>query len=252
MDTRKVTLLATITAIALVAIGIGYAYTATTENSSNNATDEFVVLSQTNYTYSTSTNLYFDTVNYKDETVKTDYRLLKSITAEDYAIQMNVNGKATWDDSKTNKGVKLFGFMLGSADTLIANYTGTATAPNSYTITVNASNFSDLSSKTDWKYVIVLYRGTSEYQFATYDGASSITYYIWNDDSGWVPNNTGFVLTKDPSNVNQSYGYTTALFFAGSNINDSPAYAHAEYSPGTTEPNVIQNGTLKFIYTKNA
>ncbi|MBR6214531.1 MAG: Ig-like domain-containing protein [Candidatus Methanomethylophilaceae archaeon] len=46
MDTRKVTLIATIAAIALVAVGIGYAYTASTQNAQNSATTEYVTLVQ--------------------------------------------------------------------------------------------------------------------------------------------------------------------------------------------------------------
>lgn len=46
MDTRKVTLVATIAIIALLAIGIGYAYTATTSNSGNNASPEYITLVQ--------------------------------------------------------------------------------------------------------------------------------------------------------------------------------------------------------------
>ena len=46
MDTRKVTLFATIAVIALVAVGIGYAYTATTVNSGNNVSTEYITLVQ--------------------------------------------------------------------------------------------------------------------------------------------------------------------------------------------------------------
>lgn len=45
MDTRKVTLIATIAVIALVAVGIGYAYTAMTTNSTNNVGTEFITIS---------------------------------------------------------------------------------------------------------------------------------------------------------------------------------------------------------------
>ncbi|AMK13549.1 hypothetical protein AUP07_0495 [methanogenic archaeon mixed culture ISO4-G1] len=46
MDTRKMTLFATIAAIALLAVGIGYAYTASTSNSGNSASLEYYLIGQ--------------------------------------------------------------------------------------------------------------------------------------------------------------------------------------------------------------
>lgn len=46
MDTRKVTLVATIAVIALLAVGIGYAYTAMTTNQGNNASPEHLSIVQ--------------------------------------------------------------------------------------------------------------------------------------------------------------------------------------------------------------
>ncbi|MBR6214532.1 MAG: hypothetical protein IKN41_00620 [Candidatus Methanomethylophilaceae archaeon] len=45
-DTRKLVLIATIAAIALVAVGIGYAYTASTQNTENTANSEYITLVQ--------------------------------------------------------------------------------------------------------------------------------------------------------------------------------------------------------------
>lgn len=44
MDTRKVTLVATIVVIALLAVGIGYAYTASTQNSDNDVGSEYLTI----------------------------------------------------------------------------------------------------------------------------------------------------------------------------------------------------------------
>ena len=62
MDTRKITLIATIAVIALVAVGVGYAYTATTQNTANNASSNYIVLSQNVYSWGTQ-QLYYDTIN---------------------------------------------------------------------------------------------------------------------------------------------------------------------------------------------
>ncbi len=64
MDSRKVTLVATILAIALLAVGIGYAYTATTTNSGNTATSEYITIVQGgtgNYQFTANDKVYWDT-----------------------------------------------------------------------------------------------------------------------------------------------------------------------------------------------
>ena len=71
MDTRKITLIATIAVIALIAVGVGYAYTATTQNSGNNAQGEYVTLTQTGdgaYKFTKDAedsiaNIKYDTIN---------------------------------------------------------------------------------------------------------------------------------------------------------------------------------------------
>jgi type II secretory pathway pseudopilin PulG len=71
MDTRKITLIATIAVIALVAVGVGYAYTASTQNSTNSASGEYVTLTQAqttgaadgSYKFANGAKVYFDTTN---------------------------------------------------------------------------------------------------------------------------------------------------------------------------------------------
>lgn len=76
MDTRKITLIATIAVIALIAVGVGYAYTASTQNSTNSASGEYVTLTQAqtagaadgSYKFANGAKVYFDTVNTATET----------------------------------------------------------------------------------------------------------------------------------------------------------------------------------------
>ena len=67
MDTRRTTLIATIIVIALLAVGIGYAYTAYTENSGNTSNVAYLKLTQTGdtgYTFADGTTpVQFDTFN---------------------------------------------------------------------------------------------------------------------------------------------------------------------------------------------
>lgn len=67
MDSRKMTLVATILAIALLAVGIGYAYTAITTNSGNTVNAEYITLTQNGdaaYTFTDDeAKVYWDSDN---------------------------------------------------------------------------------------------------------------------------------------------------------------------------------------------
>lgn len=71
MDTRKVTLIATVAIIALVAVGIGYAYTATTTSNDNDLTSQYISASlrdsdnEAAYT-GTTKNIVFNTKTVDD------------------------------------------------------------------------------------------------------------------------------------------------------------------------------------------
>ena len=82
MDTRRTTLIATIIVIALLAVGIGYAYTAYTENSGNTSNVAYLKLTQTGntgYTFADGTTpVQFDTFN--EINTNTIYYALKNPT----------------------------------------------------------------------------------------------------------------------------------------------------------------------------
>ena len=67
MDTRRTTLIATIAVIALLAVGIGYAYTAFTQNGGNSSNVGYITLTQvgdqTPYTFADGTTVKLDTYN---------------------------------------------------------------------------------------------------------------------------------------------------------------------------------------------
>lgn len=83
MDTRKMTLFATIAAIALLAVGIGYAYTASTSNSGNNVTTDYVTIVQDNanegsgaYTFAGNAKIHWNSDDYKDgQNINTKFTL---------------------------------------------------------------------------------------------------------------------------------------------------------------------------------
>ena len=73
------TLIATIAAIVLVAVGVGYAYTASTQNSGNNADSEYITLVQGGegaYRFSDNIKVEWDTVDKKvGENIVTEFTI---------------------------------------------------------------------------------------------------------------------------------------------------------------------------------
>ena len=124
MDTRKVTFIATIAAIVLVAVGIGYAYTASTVNSGNSASPEYITLVQGStgaYQFADGEqNVYWDATDY----------IVGSQPTTDFTLTGVV------DESIT--GYKLV--QLGKSFTLVADSVGATTAPT-IAIDINAENF---------------------------------------------------------------------------------------------------------------
>lgn len=129
MDTRKVTFIATIAAIVLVAVGIGYAYTAMTTNSGNNASTEYITLIQGEagaYTFADgSQQIYWDTNDYKSGVeFKTDFTLT-GVTLDGTAVGAAANAYTL--------------VQLGKAFTLEPQRSGTGALP-AINIEVNSEN----------------------------------------------------------------------------------------------------------------
>lgn len=80
MDTRKVTLIATIAVIVLIAVGVGYAYTASTQNTGNTVTTEYITLVEGGdgaYKFSNNYEIEWNTVDKKvGEKPQTEYTII--------------------------------------------------------------------------------------------------------------------------------------------------------------------------------
>lgn len=135
MDTRKTTLIATVAVILLLAVGIGYAYTAFTQNGGNETDTAYVTLTQvggeTPYTFANNVTFELDTYNEIDgETVY--YKLHGSTD-----IKSAVPGNYTC-------------VLLGSI-TLHAELTGATDYPD---LTVSISNSAGFDATENWVYLI--------------------------------------------------------------------------------------------------
>ena len=123
MDTRKVTLIATVAAILLLAVGIGYAYTAITENSGNNATSEYLVVTPSDgadpaYSDSFDKEIAYDTVKISGK-VKYSITTSEQVTLDGNKVAEIGTIYIIVDQTKTKATTYDFNFMAtsGTIDT---------------------------------------------------------------------------------------------------------------------------------------
>ncbi len=139
MDTRRVSLIATIALIIALAVGIGFAYAAYTSNNGNNTDIAYVTLTQvgneTPYTFADNVTVKLDTYN-KDNAEKIYYRL---------------SGFNIVTGSSASYGTYKCG-LLGTIE-LHADFTGTNVTPPQ-TLNISISGSTGFDANGTWKYFI--------------------------------------------------------------------------------------------------
>lgn len=156
MNSKLLAALAMMALVAVAFVSVGMAYTASTENSGNTLTSEYVVLEQTKYTFTDDT-LQFDTVTNE---MGTYYQLR-------YATELiPIDGKM------------YYGVQVGESDTLKSTVVGNPSLTK-LDVTVNTLNlaesiFTDYSDIYDWRYILkISSQNGSVVQYAYYDGHTS-------------------------------------------------------------------------------
>ena len=231
----KLALAVTIIAVMGVAFaGIGYSYTATTENSGNTLTSEYAVLEQHNYTYGNE-EIRFNTITTSAGSV---YKLTKTSNSNPVDTVCTIGGT-------TYKGIQ-----IGTSDTLKATKVGNDTGSLKVHVMTFGPGFKDFSSAgaNGWKYILKVTKSTGTEsvadQYAIYDGSavdrvtniSEWSYYV--DDSGTLVSADS--LTLNTYNDTTQYTYTTTLYLVGPNGQSTVRPDTGGY--------VINNGTIKFMY----
>ncbi len=189
MDTRKVTLVATIIAIALLAVGIGYAYTATTVNSGNNASPEYITLIQGDtgaYKFSDDSKIYWNTTDYKiDDQAMTDFTL----AAATVEIPGMTGSKA---------------IAIGNQFTLKASVEGN-TAASTQSVSIEANNvpapFLDADDNIASTVVFVVTTTGSETQYLWVTDVNTLTGYSAAGAPLADPVENTLTLYKDTDNT---------------------------------------------------
>ena len=235
MDSRTITLIASIAVIGLVAIGAGYAYTAITVNDGNDATSNYVVLSQSGYTYGNAEKLYYDTVKVSNEANGTTYTLTNSDDVK--AGIISAMGLSAGTSA-------YYGEQIGDSKTLTATKTGTV-GGSPFKTTIAAENFADYNGGY-WKYILVFTGGVDDVQYAIWDGHNDWT-YTSNYTVETVLKTDGIYLVQDKE-------YTVSLYIGGLGVNvgtqESPVYtAQSTTAPGE---HPVNNGKITFTATFSA
>ncbi|MBR4202904.1 MAG: hypothetical protein IKQ93_04940 [Candidatus Methanomethylophilaceae archaeon] len=139
MESRRISLIATIALILVLAIGIGFAYAAYTANNGNNTEVAYVTLTQvgdeTPYTFADNVTVKLDTYN-KDNAQKIYYRL---------------SGFNIVKGTNPSYGTYKCG-LLGTIE-LHADFTGTNVTPPQ-TLDISISGSSGFDATATWKYFI--------------------------------------------------------------------------------------------------
>lgn len=202
MNPKILATAAMIVVAAIAFVSIGVAYSASTENTGNTLTSEYVVLEQTRYSFS-SHDLQFDTVT--DE-LGTHYQL------------RYVSGIVTID------GKDYYGVQVGNSDTLKATSVGserTVLDVTVNTLDMDDSYFADFSKMFDWRYILEIECTSASVplQYAYYDGSKATGedgLVLWKV---LVPSSSGYVesssLKIDVDTSESARVYTTKLYFAG-------------------------------------
>ena len=139
MESRRISLIATIALILALAVGIGFAYAAYTANNGNNTEVAYVTLTQvgeeTPYTFADNVTVKLDTYN-KDNAQKIYYRL---------------SGFNIVKGTNPSYGTYKCG-LLGTIE-LHADFTGTNVTPPQ-TLDISISGSSGFDATATWKYFI--------------------------------------------------------------------------------------------------
>ena len=195
MNTRQLTLVVTVAAIALVFVGIGFAYTAYTVNNGNQTEVAYVTVTMANagdatpYTFADGITVQFDTYN-EDNTSKIYYKVKNPVNL--------TNGTTTYDAYKLGS-IKLHAVFNHEGN-------GTATAPSNLAVNINSSENFDAGNK--WMYFLTYAPTNANEVLIAYKDTAAAT-KTWTT----VSNELKFTLSNSAYadlDVNVYYGYSEA------------------------------------------
>ena len=216
MDTRRTTLIASIVLIALLAVGIGYAYTAYTENAGNNTDISYVTITQvgqTGYTFANNVDVEMDTYN-ETNTSTVYYRL---------------NGSQNLTDGTKTYTLKTLGSI-----TLHAEMTGGDAHPN---LNISVAESTGFNATSNWFYII----GSQP------DNNGLITVYATKNTSSTTGSWTA--VTALTMTYVENTGYTDKVLnvYYGYDASNVVTKAGLDYMAVSQMPNNLVDASLIFM-----
>ena len=230
MNTRQLTLVVTIAAIALVFVGIGYAYTAYTANESNNTDVAYITLSETQGTGSTAYT--FTEAN-------------KKLTLDTYNEQSTT--KIYY--SLTGKNVGSYQCACLGTVNITAKYTGNLTDDVPTKLNVDVVSSSNFNASTDWVYFITDTPSTGD--------PTKIYAYKADSTSSTNPTETGIwtdgpnALVLERPAASKDYSSVTLSLYYGYLIKGTELeFDNKEFAKDLPAPQALTNGSVVFKATE--
>ena len=223
--TKIIAAVAVIMMCAAGLVGAGYAYTASTVNSDNNAGYEYVTLTQAadKYTFVSDGKVYFSDINTAADANK--YILMNGETTSEKAPSLGI----------TYSGDTLYGALLGQTSTLKATFSSSSAddKPVAYPITI--SNSGTVASATGW-YTVIVFDDSTTKQYALYNSG----WHYYTSAGAEIP---CIVLEQDSTNA-YSKTYTTGVYYCGTDAG-TDGYASSTTAPATSP---LDDVDLTFTY----
>jgi len=249
MDTRKVTFIATIAAIILVAVGIGYAYTAMTTNQGNTANPEYITLTQSGsgaYTFTTEAKqtVYWDSNDWKaasgENPYKTNYKLSP--------ITTTIDGEKAAESARVVYTVAKVGedIVLNAVQT-----NGNAKTNVTCTLPTDEVDFDKPAAINGTEIVVILKvvvtNGATEYFKLTSDNTFSKLVAGDGGTYSWDTTNHSFTIPGVASST--SYENVTISVYYGYPGTDGIIYERENPTPAPAGPSTTPISGAKLVFS---
>ncbi len=235
MDTRKITIVATVIVIALIFAGIGYAYTAYTTNEGNSTDTAFITVVQKDssgaddYTFADNKVIKFDTYNEQSSS-----NIYYKLSSEETPVTITIGESANFTCVE-----------LGDVN-LVATYAGNDVAPLELNVDLLAST--GFEANNNWVYFITNGATGADQEIYAYKNTAAST-------STWIDGPDALILERAPGddvknyavkNIKLYYGYPSVL----ANMDfDSTVTELQDFLRVSNPPQELQNAKVTFKTT---
>ena len=247
MDSRKVSFFATIAVIALVAVGIGFAYTAMTTNQDNDVNPEYITITQTGlgeYQFADNSKMYWDSEDFK--TVAAD-----DGSGHSYTTSKPYKTKYSLSENVVDLTIATVGYkavQLGKEFTITATQVGDIKDKITVSVAAEAVLPGAGFELPDNANELIIMQITTEDSLTTYlKLTADNTFKAWDGTS-----DPTFVLNKKVSG--QVYNYAVVKLFCA--IPANPGYLLVERAEssdpfvGAPSDTLVTSGKLKFTVSE--